>query len=224
MRQILIFLFFSITANSYGQEIELQGYYGASFIGGESINFVGKDSFYFSGFYCTYGVYGKGICEIRNDKLYLHFEKSKIKKTKEPERAPIITRINNTDNLSILNISCFDNNSISVPFVTVELNRKQKTTIGTISDTLGQVSFKINKDEFPIKIKTSTIGYIGRQIILDSLSSYDIKIFHTKNEMLDKELKNGEIYIYDIESLAEDLILMRPENSRERFRKYRKKI
>ncbi len=78
MRHLLIFLFSLFVTNSYGQEIELQGRYGASFIGGESINFVGKDSFYFSGFYCTYGVLEKGyvkletrnsICSLKNQKL-----------------------------------------------------------------------------------------------------------------------------------------------------------
>jgi hypothetical protein len=224
MRHVLILLFSLFVANSYGQEIELQGRYGASFIGAESINFVGKDSFYFSGFYCTHGVYGKGVCEIRNEKLYLYFEKSKAKKTIEPKKAPIIQKIFSHDSVQIVNITCLDNNSLPIPFATVQLNRKNKTIIGTITDTAGQASFKIEKNEIPIKIITSSIGFNGRQIIIDSLSSYEIKIIHTKNEMLDKELNNGETYVYEIEELMEDLILMRPENSRERFRKYRKEL
>ena len=223
MRQFLTFLLTFLIANSYGQEIEIQGRYGASFIGGESINFVGKDSFYFSGFYCTYGVYGKGLCEIRNDKLYLYFEKSKTKKTKEPEKPSIVTKVSSIDSFRVLTITCLDNKSLPIPFATVQLNRKNKSTIGMITDTSGQASFRISKNEIPIKILTSYIGFNSRQLILDSLSSYDIKIFHTQDEMLDKELKNGEIYVYEIEDLSEELISMRPENSRERFRKYRKK-
>jgi hypothetical protein len=222
--KLMMFLFFLITLNSYGQGIELKGSYGASFIGGESINFVGKDSFYFSGFYCTNGVYGKGLCEIRNDKLYLYFEKSKTRKTEELEKASLVTKISNNDSLRIINITCLDNNSLPISFATVRLNRKNKSTIGTITDTSGQASFRITKNEIPIKILTSYIGFNSRQLILDSISSYEIKIFHSKNEMLDKELRNGEIYVYEIEDLSEEIISMRPENSRERFRKYRKKM
>ncbi len=154
----------------------------------------------------------------------MFFEKSKAKKNLEPEKAPIIKKIFSRDSVRIVNVTCLDNNSLPIPFATVQLNRKNKSTIGTITDTAGQASFKITKNEIPIKIITSSIGFNGRQIIIDSLSNYEIKILHTKNEMLDKELNNGETYVYEIEELSEDLISMRPENSRERFRKYRKKL
>ena len=80
-KSVFIFLFFS-SIYSYGQDIDLQGVYSANIAGGlagESIKFIGKDSFYFGRDYCGSRTYGKGKCEIVNNYLYLHFEKTKNK-------------------------------------------------------------------------------------------------------------------------------------------------
>jgi hypothetical protein len=222
MRVFLFILCFFFLTNSYAQDIELQGRYGASFIGGESIEFVGKDSFYFNGFYCTYGVQGKGRCEIRNNHLYLYFEKSKTKSIKDSAKLPVIKRIDNGDSISEINITCVDNNSVPISYATVQLKIKNKATLGTITDTSGQASFSIKKSEMPIILETPAIGFETRQINIDRYASYNIQIFHAKSDLFEKELNSGEVFVYEIEDLSEDLILMRPEKSRERFRKYRK--
>lgn len=223
MRTLFIALSLSVCAVSSAQEIELQGEYGASFIGGESIKFVGKDSFYFDGFYCTYGVHGKGRCEIRNNYLYLYFEKSRAKVITQVAKSPEITKAEARDSLAIIDITCVDNNGNPVSFASVQLLRKNKATMGTISDSLGRTSFAAKMSDMPLIFETSAVGFEQQQVKLEHYSSYKIKIFHKNVELEEKELNKGEVYIYEIDELSEDLILMRPENSREQFRKYRKK-
>ncbi len=222
MKPLLITLCFSIWTICYGQEIELQGKYGASFIGGETIEFVGKDSFYFSGFYCTYGVHGKGRCEIKDNYLYLYFEKSKAKSKIYSIKAPVITQIPNIDSTRILKISCVDIADEPI-YATMLLRNQNKMTIGVLADISGQASFKIKPGDLPITLETSSIGFNPKQLTIESYASYNIKIFHTKNELIDKELNNGEMFAYEIEDLTEELITMRPGKSSERFRKYKKR-
>jgi hypothetical protein len=222
MKPLLIILCFSIWTYCYAQEVELQGKYGASFIGGETIEFVGKDSFYFGGFYCTYGVHGKGRCEIRDNYLYLYFEK-KVKSNKDSMKAPVITQLDNIEPIGILNISCVDNTGEPIPYTTIRLRGKNKTSIGVLTDSSGHASFTIKPGDVPLTLETSYIGFESKQLNIESYASYNIKIFHFKNELIDKELNNGEMYVYEIEDLTENLITMRPGKSSERFRKYQKK-
>lgn len=208
--------------NSLGQEIELQGKYGASFIGGESIEFVGNDSVYFDGFYCTHGVHGKGRCEIRNNYLYLYFEKSKTKVNRDFVKPPDIKKAKSFDSVAILNITCIGTNDTPIAFATIHLQRKDKTSIGTVSDSLGHASFFIKKNDLPLAVETSAVGSEPKQVNIEEFSSYNIRIFH-KDVLINKELNNGEVLVYEINELSGDLISMRPDNSRKRFRKYRKK-
>lgn len=223
MRQLLSSLLLFCIANSYGQEIELQGCYGASFIGGESIEFVGKDSFYFGGFYCTNGVHGKGRCEIRNNYLFLYFEKNKNKSKLDTLRSAVIKRTVTADSSSTIHITVVDNNDIPIPYATIEIGNGKAVKIRTTTDTSGQSIIKVNNDSFPLVLRTSAVGIEPGQLILDSSSNYTIKLFHLQNNLIDKELNNGEVYVYEIDEISEDLILMRPQRSSERFRQYRKK-
>lgn len=223
MRHLLLLLLLFSIINSYGQEIELQGRYGASFIGGESIEFIGKDSFYFGGFYCTYGVHGKGRCEIRNNYLYLYFEKNKTKTKIDSLKPATIIKTATVDSFSQIQITVVDNNEIPIPYVTVEIESAKSLRTRTMTDTLGQATIKVKNNSSPIIIKTSAIGIEPGDLKLDNGSNYTIKLFHRQNNLVDKELNNGEVFVYEIDELSEDLILMRPQNSSERFRKYRKK-
>ena len=223
MKHLLFFLLLVVLRKSYGQEIELQGRYGASFIGGESIEFVGKDSFYFGGFYCTYGVHGKGRCEIRNNYLYLFFEKSKSKIKIDTLKSAIITKTSSNDSILELQITIVDNNDIPIPYASVEIERGKSAKIGTMADTSGKAIFKIKNISLPIIVRTSAVGIEPGYLKLDSGLNYSIKLFHRLNDLVDKELNNGEVFVYEIDELADDLILMRPQKSSEPFRKYRKK-
>ncbi len=223
MRRLLSFFFLFSIANSYGQEIELKGRYGASFIGGEVIEFVGKDSFYFVGFYCNYGVHGKGHCEIRNNYLYLYFEKNKTRKKVDSLKPATISKIKNVDSISEIQITIVDNNEIPIPYATVEIENANSVKTGTMTDTLGQATIKIKNNTCPIIIKTSAISIEPGYLKLDNGFNYTIKLFHRQNSLIDKELNKGEVFVYEIDELSENLIVMRPQNSSERFRKYRKK-
>jgi hypothetical protein len=223
MKTLLSCLIFFVLTNSFGQTIELQGKYGASFIGGETIEFVGKDSFYFNGFYCTYGVHGKGRCDIRGNYLYLYFEKSNSKADTNSTKPTELTKTETNDSIAVVNITCVDNNNKPVSYATIELKRKSETAIGTISDSLGYASFSIKKNDIPFIIESSAIGFERKQVVLQGYANYTIKVFH-KAVLTDTELNNGEVFVYEIDELSEDSISMRPENSREKFRKYRKKL
>jgi len=57
-------------------------------------------------------------------------------------------------------------------------------------------------------------------VTLDRSSNYDIKLYHLLESSLDDEISNGQTYVYEIDELSEDLIRMRPQRSREKFREY----
>lgn len=222
MKYLLFILLLTLSKQTYGQEIKLQGRYVASFIGGESIEFVGKDSFYFSSFYCTYGFHGKGRCEIRNNYLYLFFEKSKTKTKLDTLKSPIISKISSFDSVLELQITVVDNNDIPIPYASVEIESGKSAKIITLTDTSGKAVLKIKNNSSPIFIRTSTVGTDPGYLKLESGLNYEIKLFHQQNGLANKELNNGEVFVYEIDELTEDLILMRPEKSSEPFRKYRK--
>ena len=221
MKQLVVFLLLVFLNQSYAQTIDLQGRYGASFIGAETIEFVGKDSFYFSGFYCTYGVHGKGRCEIRGNYLHLFFEKSK--EEKKVLKAPVIDKTPNTDSFFDFQLTMVDENDIPIPFGSVVIERGYAGKIGMTSSELGSVKCTRRINNFPIIVKTSSIGFEPGYLELESGFDYSIKLFHRKDTVVHKELNKGEVLVYEIDELYEDLIVMRPEKSTEYFRRYRKK-
>lgn len=220
MRYLIGVLCFFIVARSFGQEIELLGRYGASFLGAESIDFVGKDSFYFSGVYCGEIVRGKGRCDIRDNMLYLFFERSQKKDT---ARAPVIEISDNRDGTSVVNITCADKYGEPIELAYVQLIKSNGTSIAFSSNKLGKAYASINMADLPVNIRTSALGYIKNEITIDTLSDYDILIFHGDNEYAVKNLQNGEVRAYEIEELSEEVIVMRPAKSGGEFRRYTKK-
>ena len=222
MRQLIFILSLFCTAQSFGQEIELQGKYSASFLGAETIDFVGKDSFYFYGFYCTNGLTGKGRCEILNNYLYLNFEKKKSLSFIDTFHIDKIEKTQSLDSFAIFKIICLDNLGAPLPLTTVTINKKGKATIGTTSDTYGNAQLKIRKNNFPIEINVSAVGIKTKKIILTEPSNYSLKTF-SENVDINEKLENGEQFIYEIEDLTEDLISMRPKNGGGPFRKYKRR-
>ena len=217
---ILAILFCNI---SFCQPIELKGKFGASVIGGETIEFVGIDSFYFSGFYCTYGKQGKGKCEIVGNYLYLHFEKSKIKPKVDSTKKPLITREDNSGEKRSIKVICVDNNDVPIPYTSVRILKNNRMISGASAGEEGQASFRINDTEQPLVIETTSAGMKSQSLAIDKSSIYTIKIFLQENDFLNRDINNGEIYVYEIDELTEDLIMMRPANSGEKFRKYIRK-
>jgi hypothetical protein len=222
MQHILLAIGILITTTCHAQEVELLGKYSAGFLGAETIEFVGKDSFYFHGFYCTDGVHGKGRCEIRNNQLYLYFEKSKKKTGKDTVRPAIITRSETADGSTRIEITSFDYNHVPIPNTSLYLERKDKATLGAVANDSGRASFTLMNNIQPISIKLSNIGFKLAEINIQPTGRYSIKVFLENNDLPYKPLINGEVYVYDIEELSEELIVMKPQGSSERFRKYRK--
>jgi hypothetical protein len=222
MQHVLLAIGILITTTCHAQEVELLGKYSAGFLGAETIEFVGKDSFYFHGFYCTDGVHGKGRCEIRNNQLYLYFEKSEKKIGKNTGRTAIITRSETADSSTRIEITSVDYNHVPIPNTNLYLERKDKATLGAIANDSGQASFTLIKNVQPISIKLSCVGFKLAEINIEATGRYSIKVFLENNDLLDKPLINGEVYVYDIEELSEDMIAMKPQGSPERCRKYRK--
>jgi len=212
-------LFFSCLI--YAQDIELLGRYGASFIGGETIEFVGKDSFYFGGFYCTWGVHGKGTCEIRNGYLNLYFENTSPVNQADERREAIIINKGNTDGFNDVEIFCRDYNDLPIPFATVMVEQPQSIRHGYMSDTSGRVHIRLSAGK-PVTITTSAVSMESQKLVLPEPSDYIIKIYHRPFPDGDRELNHGEVFVYEIESITEDVIMMRPEKYTGEYRAYRK--
>ena len=223
MRRLLFICSLFLYTQTRGQE--LQGKYHASFIGGETINFVGEDSFYFRGFYCNFVIHGKGICEISNDYLYLYFESLKSKSKNDSSKEPIILPTICIDKICNISVACVDNKDNPIPFVNVILFRNKKFEIGTCSDASGKALLRAKKEDFPLTIQTSMAGINSVNLKLDTAASCSVKLFHSSDpEYPFKELNNGEVYVYKISSLSENLIEMTAEQMPRLFLKYRKQV
>lgn len=218
MRYILFLLFFFVGAHSFAQ-VELLGRYGASFIGGESINFVGKDSFYFDGFYCTYGIQGKGTCEIRDNMLYLFFENASHK-TIVPKTTSV-TEVADKDSIPQLHIQCVD--KFGKPLgATITIRKNNGTPTYINIDSTGITSYTLNAADLPLQLEFMSIGYANlEKIRVDKLSDYNIQI--VLNNLVDKVLNHGEVWSYEIDEVSEDVIVMKPARSSGEYRRYTKK-
>jgi len=215
----IICILFVVKAS--GQDIELLGRYGASFgAGGESIEFVGKDSFYFRGDYLRDPFHGKGRCEIRNNYLYLFFAKNNDKPEKEIRKPAIINRLNNNDSISRIQLTVLDNKDQLIYYATAYVETNRGVGVGAYTISAGKVTMEISNNAFPILIRTNANGFVTNGVTLDRSSNYEIKLYHLLESSLDEEINNGQIYVYEIDELSEDLILMRPQRSREKFREY----
>lgn len=220
MKYLQLFLLLTFSKLSTGQEIELLGKYSASFLGSETIEFIGKDSFYFSGSYCLTGVRGKGRCEIRNNCIYFYFEKSTSEK--DSINWSVITKKNSSSDFLDLEITVADNNEIPIPYATVEIERVSSKKISLTADSSGMASIKISKNSSRIIIKTSSVAIEPGHLELEGGWDYKVKIYHRVNDLVDRTLNKGEVFVYEIDDLTEDLILMRPQKSFAPFRKYKK--
>jgi hypothetical protein len=224
MRQLLVYFLCSICFAAHAQEIELKGRYAASFLGAEAIEFVGKDSFYFDAFYCTYGVRGKGTCEIRDGYLFLYFENSGKKAKKDSLKPPVVEIMPGHDsNTSVIRLLSTDELGNQMAFQSAVVTLANGARLNTAADSLGKVTLRISNKDFPLHIRTTMIGYNAGELSLDKPALYSIRLFHAPTGSWDKMLTNGETYVYEIDEVSEDYILMRPEHSTEHFRKYLKK-
>jgi hypothetical protein len=209
-----------MAARSFAQ-VEILGSFVTGFrgFGSESIDFVGKDSFYFDACYCGSFVKGKGRCEIRDNMLYLFFENASQKS--DSASLPVIQMSNNNDDVAELNIACVNENAGPMESVTIELIRRNgmKTTI--FSDSLGKATWKVNSTDMPLQIITSAVGYENQTLRVNSFSDYNILM--TLNEYVGRKVNKGEVWEYEIDELSEDLIVMKPAKSTEDFRRYKKK-
>jgi hypothetical protein len=219
MRYIVFVFCFFMAAHSYAQ-VELLGSFVTGFrgMGSERITFVGKDSFYFDAFYCAEIVRGKGRCEVRDNMLYLFFEKGS---EDDFARLPVIQMCNNNDGVTGLSITCVNEKAKPMDFVSIELVRTNGIKTKLYTDSLGKAYWKIAGTDLPLQIITSMVGYEGQKLRIDSLSDY--KILIKFDEYAGRKVNKGEVWFYEIDALSEDLILMKPAKSTEDFRRYTKK-
>jgi hypothetical protein len=208
-----------MAAHSFAQ-VELLGSFVTGFrgMGAECITFVGKDSFYFDGVYCAEVVRGKGRCEIRDNMLYLFFEKAS---EDNAARLPVIQVSNNNDGVTGLSITCVNEQAKPVEFVSIELIRANGIKTKIYTDLLGKANWKFTSADLPFQIITSAVGYEVQTLRIDSLSDYKIQI--KLDEHVGRKVNKGEVWFYEIDEVAEDLIVMKPAKSTEDFRRYTKK-
>lgn len=217
MRYILFVLFFFMATGSFAQ-VELLGRYTANFsMGSESIKFVGKDSFYFEAFYCGEIVRGKGRCEIRDNFLYLFFEKDS--QEENAKRKPVIEISDNKDGEFVLHISCVDINSKPIAQATVRIRKGNGATTTIYCDNDGKAVYKTNGVLLPLQIETTAVGYKIEKMQIDSAADYNIVIRH---EDTFEEVK-GKDWAYEIDELSEDVIVMKRAKTAGEYRRFTKK-
>lgn len=206
-----------MATHSFAQ-VELLGRFVTGFrgMGSECITFVGEDSFYFDGGYCAEIVRGKGRCEIRDNMLYLFFEKAS-----EDKRLPVIQMSNNNDGVSELSITCVNEKDKPVEYATIELKGANGSKTKIYTDLLGRANWKAASTDLPLQIITSVVGYKVQTVRIDSLSDYKIQI--KLDDYVGEIVNKGEVWSYEIDECSEDMIVMKPAKSTEDYRRYTKK-
>jgi hypothetical protein len=219
MRPVLLLFFFFMATRSFAQ-VEILGRYSASFLGSESINFVGKDSFYFEAFYCTNLVRGKGTCELRGNMLYLFFERSS--KERDSAKLPEIAISDNKDGIADLHIQCVTLNNDPIKLGIVQIKKGDGKTELAYCDEAGKAYYRIKNADLPIELITNIIGTRNEKIKIDSLGDYNVRIFLDDNwgtEILNK----GQVWSYEIDEISDDVIIMKPAKTAGAYRRYTKK-
>jgi hypothetical protein len=208
-----------MAARSFAQ-VELLGSFVTGFrgMGSECITFVGKDSFYFDAGYCADIVRGKGRCEVRDNMLYLFFEKASEDNS---TRLPVIQVSNNNDGVNQLSITCVNEKDKPVEFVSIEVIRANGVKTKIYTDLLGRANWKVADTDLPLQINTSAVGYEVQTFRIDSLSDYKIQI--KLDDYVGRKVNKGEVCFYEIDEVTEDLIVMKPAKSTEDFRRYTKR-
>lgn len=221
MRYFLFLLFFSISTQSFAQ-VELLGNYVTGFrgMGYECFNFVGKDSFYFDAVYCAEIVRGKGRCEIRDNMLYLYYEKAS--KEKDSTKLPEIVISDNKDGISELNIQCVNLNADPIAHGAIQIRKSNGKSVAVVCDDAGKAYYRINSAELPIELETYILGAKAQKLRIDSSGDYNVRIF-LKNDLYIENINNGEVRAYEIDEASEDEILMKPAKTAGEYRRYTKK-
>ena len=212
MKQLLLFLFLAFVQTTYGQKIKLQGCYTAKFLGSETIEFKGNDSFYFNGFYCTYAIRGKGTWKIRKNCLYLLFEKNNNPALTPATNCSSIHKTLNTDSTFTIDIVVLDKQHNPIPFARVVMQSGSHDTCSAITDTTGKTRLKSKSSTLPIKISISALGFEPECINIQEAANYNIQICQTQSSF-EKIWYDGQVIVYKIDECTSDYILLRPKKS-----------
>lgn len=195
------------------QAIELIGKFRYS---GETIEFVEKDSFYYNNLpNCEESFYGKGTCIVKNNLLYLNFENTKNKHPQFFESQIIKTK--SKGDSSLISFNCKRENGENLIGMSLIIKNRK---IGVPTDLNGNAKLKISNDLFPIIIKTSYLEIDSKEIKLDSIANYNVRLIFKLNVGFTKKINNGESYIYEIEDLSESMLRIRLKNSKGEFFNY----
>jgi hypothetical protein len=217
--QIVILSLFSICAA--GQRVKLSGKYSAFFIGSETIQFAGRDSFYFSGFYCNYGYGGKGRYEIRDDLLHLYFERSGRKKKSETVSAHLITRLSESETAANVYIESIYSQQWPLSSITVEAIFAGRPLESVMADSNGRAKLVISNRVFPITVRFTALGLQTEEIKIDSAANYSLKVFHRQHQDWPfTQLNKGQQFIFEIQKLSVDTIKMRRAEGNGDFYEY----
>ena len=221
MRRVLlyVFLFFSALATR-GQEVELQGKYVFGNVATEVIEFVGKDSFYFTGFYCGLIVEGRGRCEIRGNYMYLMYEKETEAERLRNLRRPIISYQQEAGFHATINFNCIYSDTLPLGGAIIEVLSNNTIIDSVFADHRGQAKLHIRAEKFPIRIKTAAVGVLSKEFEITQAANYSVTIFHLEN-IRELDIK-GKVDVYEIAELNEDMIEMRKLRTT-RYQQYRRR-
>jgi hypothetical protein len=217
--QIVVLSLFSVCAA--GQQVKLSGKYSAFFFGDETIEFAGRDSFYFNGFYCNYGYRGKGRYEIRDDLLYLYFERSRRKKKTETVRSHIINRLGESETAANIYIESIYSEQLPLSSISVEAIYAGRPLESVRADSNGRAKLVISNRVFPITVRLTALGLQTEEIKIDSAANYTLKVFHRQHQDWPfTQLNKGQLYVFEIQKLSVDTIEMRRAKGNGDFYEY----
>jgi hypothetical protein len=217
--QIVILSLFTVCAS--GQQLKLSGKYSASIFGSETIQFAGRDSFYFNCFYYDYGYRGKGRYEIRDDLLYLYFERSGRKKKTETVRSNMITRLGVSETAANIYIESIYSEQWPLSDISVEAIYAGRPLESVRADSSGKAKLVISNRVFPITVRLTALGLQTEEIKIDSAANYSLKVFHRQHQDWPfTQLNKGQLYVFEIQKLSVDTIEMRRAEGNGDFYKY----
>jgi hypothetical protein len=203
---------------------KIGGVYGTDFLVTASVSYYGQsisfkynsDSFYY---WKTPNINGKGVYQIKDDKLYLNFENTKLRSKLESEYRLSTT---NTDG---------QHNRISVnSFYITDTTKPTYATIKIISASGKELlnaqrvkQFSPDVSDYPITITGFLLQCYPIKFTLSSPDNYDIRLLFQPEG--DEVICNGETWTFDIRIVSHDLIQLHrlddfEENSKRIFKTF----
>ncbi|GAA4344036.1 carboxypeptidase-like regulatory domain-containing protein [Flaviaesturariibacter amylovorans] len=224
MNRNYFFLYFLLLATSaVAQPVDLQGTYGYGGLGAESFTFVGADSFYYSGFFCTWGQSGRGTVQSRGDRLFFTFEMQKP----QPALLPLATatRTGSGGVVDTVLIRCIDTAGRAVAYATIRSGlTSADLRNGTTADSSGFARLLLPRGYAVYHLEASAVSFSNARVTLPRPGNYTVTFRLPPHPLFNQHITDGRVWEYEMEYVSEWELLMRRVGSRGPFVRFKKKV